>query len=187
MDEGQTASDLSTLNSKPKPVSKSEGWGGVRRGAGPCLGRLVPQRSQAAFLGAPQHRAAAVGLCGAICHGEPEVRDAAQVWPAAIHKGKGHDEKSELSSSRNLSILGDKQLQRKRSPRSTSSTRTWQPHGAAPCQRLLLCPAGGPFLSGETDAGATDMSRWGAAVTSRKELEPSEFSRAAQEACLGHC
>lgn len=92
-----------TLGKKNKKSTHDFGAG---RGAGPCLGGLVPQRRQAAFLGAPQHRAAAVGLCGAICHREAEVRDAAQVRPAGTHKGTGHDERAELSSSRNLSIRG---------------------------------------------------------------------------------
>ena len=58
--------------------------GGGWRG-GPRLGRLVAQRCQPAFLGAPQDRCAAEGVCWPVSHREPEVRDTAQVWSAGTH------------------------------------------------------------------------------------------------------
>lgn len=63
----------------------------------PCLGRLVPQRCHAAFLGAPQHRTAAVGVRGTVCHGEPEVWDAAQVGSAETWGKKALFQESELT------------------------------------------------------------------------------------------
>ena len=72
-----------------KPISGPQcEWAGASQGAhqgleggggGPCLGQLVVQHCQPAFLGAPQHRPIAGGLCWPVRHREPEVLGAAQV------------------------------------------------------------------------------------------------------------
>lgn len=83
-------SGLSPLQSQSSPQATGKGAtlqeaGGAPRARGghrPCLGRLVSQSRRTALLRAPQHRAAAVRVCGIIRHGEPEIWDTAQMRSA---------------------------------------------------------------------------------------------------------
>lgn len=92
--------DSRTASKPGDKVGDLHGGGGAREptgDGGPCLGRLISQSGQTALLGAPQHRAAAVGVHGAVCHREPEIRDTAQVRSAETREKKGrYWEKNEL-------------------------------------------------------------------------------------------
>ena len=86
------------LFSKPTSGPQCEGAGtsqGAHQGregggGGPCLGRLIVQHCQPAFLGAPQHHPIAGGVCWPVRHREPEVRGAAQVGSAETHGKEQH-------------------------------------------------------------------------------------------------